>query len=89
MPQGGTLSIVLENIRDNVEIRFCDEGSGITKNNLKQIFDPFYSTKDPNEHMGLGLSVSLHIVHSHGGSIRIESESHKETCVIISLPAVP
>ncbi|MFC1849626.1 nitrogen regulation protein NR(II) [candidate division CSSED10-310 bacterium] len=86
MPEGGTLSLDVENIGSNVEIRISDTGSGITKENLKKIFDPFFSTKDPAQYMGLGLSVSFHIIHNHGGAMRVESEPHKGSCVIISLP---
>ena len=47
------------------------------KEDLKRIFDPFFTTKDPDKGTGLGLSVSLRIVESMGGEIKVESELRK------------
>jgi len=57
-----------------VRIRISDTGTGIEKEDLEKIFDPFFTTKDPNKGTGLGLSVSLRIVESLGGEIKVESE---------------
>lgn len=88
MPNGGTLTINIEQLAESIEIKFEDTGEGIKERNLKKIFDPFYSSKKSDEHIGLGLSVALHIIHNHGGSIRVESQRKKSTCVIITLPTV-
>jgi len=60
-----------------VKIRISDTGIGIKEENVKSIFDPFFTTKAPDRGTGLGLSVSLRIVESMEGEIRVESEEGK------------
>lgn len=86
MEGGGTLRISVTCSETEMELRFCDSGRGIPTEHLKKIFDPFFTTKDPSQFFGLGLSVTLQIVHNHGGSIRVESKKNKGTCFIINLP---
>jgi hypothetical protein len=71
-----------------VKIRVSDTGTGIKTDDLKQIFDPFFTTKDPDKGTGLGLSVSLRIVESMGGEIKVESELGKGTQFDVYFPAV-
>jgi two-component system, NtrC family, sensor kinase len=71
-----------------VRITIADTGTGIEKEDLKRIFDPFFTTKDPDKGTGLGLSVSLRIVESMGGEIKVESELGKGTKFEIYFPAV-
>jgi hypothetical protein len=71
-----------------VKIEISDTGTGIEKEDLKRIFDPFFTTKDPDKGTGLGLSVSLSIVESMGGEIKVESELGKGTKFEVYLPAV-
>jgi signal transduction histidine kinase len=71
-----------------VRIMISDTGTGIKAEDLKQIFDPFFTTKDPDKGTGLGLSVSLRIVESMGGEIKVESELGKGTKFDIYFPAV-
>ena len=72
----------------NVMIEFIDNGTGIEKESLDKIFDPFYTTKRPGKGTGLGLSVSYKIIEKHGGNISVESEPGKGTEFTIYLPAV-
>ncbi len=67
-----------------MEIR--DTGSGIAPEDLKKIFDPFYTTKDVGIGTGLGLSVCMGIVESHGGRIDVRSTKNIETVFRIILP---
>jgi hypothetical protein len=69
-----------------VKIQISDTGTGIGKEDLKRIFDPFFTTKDPDKGTGLGLSVSLRIVESMGGEIKVESELGKGTKFEIYFP---
>ncbi len=62
-----------------------DEGNGIPEGEMNSVFDPFFSTKDTGT--GLGLPLSLSIVESHGGTIRIESRAHWGTRVTVEWPA--
>ena len=58
----------------NLRITVADNGSGIPRNHLRQIFEPFYTTKKDTG-TGLGLWVSRGIVEKHGGSIRVRSRA--------------
>ena len=71
-----------------VKIRITDTGIGIKKEDLEKIFDPFFTTKDPDKGTGLGLSVSLRIVESLGGEIKVESEEGRGTTFEVYLPVV-
>ena len=68
-----------------IEITIADTGCGIPPENLDKLFDPFFTTKETGQGTGLGLSVSLGIVHRHGGNIRVQSEPGKGTRFFIWL----
>ena len=97
MPDGGHLYIMLENtdISKNiitnlnqgkyVKITFQDEGTGIDKNYLDQIFDPYFSTKQTGS--GLGLATTYSIINKHKGHINVTSKLGKGTTFTIYLPA--
>jgi signal transduction histidine kinase len=69
-----------------IEIQIHDNGKGISEEELENIFDPFYTTKEPGKGTGLGLSVSLTIIEQMGGTLVAKSYSEKGTNMIISLP---
>jgi two-component system sensor histidine kinase AtoS len=77
MLEGGTLSVrSWFNYEANmIVISISDTGSGVPKDILSRIFEPFYTTK--LEHMGLGLPVSHSIVSEHGGFININTSQHE------------
>jgi len=93
---GGKLKICsrVENVEkpgktDSAEmivISFIDNGPGIPVDKINDIFDPFYTTKEPGKGTGLGLYVSFMIVESLGGYIKASSELCKETSISIYLP---
>ncbi|MCL4496890.1 MAG: ATP-binding protein [Deltaproteobacteria bacterium] len=71
--------------KDNrVNIEIADNGEPISAENIKKIFNPFFTTK--NSGSGLGLPISLRIVKLHGGSIKVSSEEGKTVFTII-IPA--
>ncbi|MFL5242453.1 MAG: sensor histidine kinase [Gemmataceae bacterium] len=92
MPRGGRLTIeALANVRTNMaEIRVNDSGIGIPPERLRLIFEPFYTTKEPDENghggTGLGLSVCRQIIDQHQGRIRVESLVGKGSTFTIKLP---
>ena len=92
MPRGGRLTIdVRENTKTRmVEIAICDTGVGIAPDQLRMIFEPFYTTKEPDEDghggSGLGLSVCRQIIEQHHGRIRVESMSGKGSKFTVKLP---
>ena len=88
MHDGGVLRIKIVNTKDreSVAVKFEDTGIGIPKQHLRDIFDPFFTSKKAAKGTGLGLSVSLGIVQRHGGDIRVESEVGKGTVFTVLLP---
>lgn len=83
----GNISIELhqKNQRE-LEILFSDDGTGIKKEHLSQIFNPFFTTK--NRGTGLGLSICKKIIESHKGSIEVESKAKEGTTFSIRLPVL-
>jgi len=86
MPDGGTLTVVTQDVEDNVLIEISDTGIGIKEENLKKIFDTFFTTKDSVKDVGLGLSVCYGFIKDHGGDIKVASELGSGTTFTISLP---
>jgi signal transduction histidine kinase len=92
MPRGGRLKIELvENSKTHMaEIRVSDTGVGIPPERLRLIFEPFYTTKEPDEHghggSGLGLSVCRQIIEQHNGRIRVESVAGRGSTFTVKLP---
>jgi signal transduction histidine kinase len=80
----GSITISTRNLRDNVIIAFTDSGSGIDKKDLKEIFNPFFTTKEKG--FGLGLSIVHQYVLSMQGKIDFSSQLGKGTRVRISFP---
>ncbi len=70
----------------SLEITVSDNGDGIAEKDIDNIFDPFYTTKDPGKGTGLGLSVSYMIIEQFGGIIDAKSERHKGTTMSVYLP---
>ncbi|MGD9213040.1 MAG: ATP-binding protein [Desulfobacteraceae bacterium] len=69
-----------------MEIKISDNGTGILESELGNIFDPFYTTKDPGKGTGLGLSVSLTMIEQMGGTLTAESRDEMGTIMTIFLP---
>jgi len=83
---GGRIAIILEAVSDNVKLTVKDNGHGIPKENLKKIFEPFFSTKPPGEGTGLGLFVTRGIVEKLGGTIEVTSKLGHGASFYITLP---
>jgi signal transduction histidine kinase len=77
----------VENHSSMLKLMYIDNGHGIAEEHLGNIFDPFYTTKEPGKGTGLGLSVCYMIVERMGGSIEASSEGEKGTTVTILLPS--
>ena len=69
----------------SAEVTIADDGCGIHPDDLKHIFDPFYS-RGKEQGTGLGLSISYGIVAKCGGDIRVESKVGKGTIFTVVLP---
>jgi len=64
-----------------------DTGSGMDRETLLRVFEPYFSTRKKSGGSGLGMSVAFGIIKGHGGYIDIESEPGRGTCVTVLLPA--
>ena len=85
MPQGGELVIQMVSInKDELFIRFIDQGYGIPDHLLSKLGQPFYTTKEKGT--GLGFMVSKKIIENHKGSIVISSKENKGTTIEVKLP---
>lgn len=84
MDKTGILTLRSKNSSGRVEVRISDTGCGIAPENLKKLYQPFFSTKSKGT--GLGLAVVKRVVERHGGSIAIESQVGKGTTFIIGVP---
>jgi PAS domain S-box-containing protein len=70
-----------------VEVVVRDDGSGIPKEHLKKIYDPFFTTKPPGKGTGLGLAVVRRLVENHQGCITVRSKAGEGTAFTVFLPA--
>jgi signal transduction histidine kinase len=84
MDEGGRLMIQVDKERGNYLLSVQDTGCGISKENVKKIFNPFFTTKEKGT--GLGLSIVRKIIEGHGGRIEIESQEEEGTKVTVQLP---
>jgi signal transduction histidine kinase len=87
MNEGGRLTIRAYGDDGWVRIAVQDTGSGITPENMKKLFTPFFTTKGEVKGVGLGLAVSYGIVERHGGRIEVESEVGRGSTFTVILPA--
>jgi two-component system NtrC family sensor kinase len=86
MPSGGTLRITAARHDDGVRIEISDTGTGIARELLPRIFEPWVTTKPAGHGTGLGLSITRDVVARHGGVIRVDSEPGARTTFTIDLP---
>lgn len=86
-PEGGEITITLDQIdAEHAGIFIRDNGSGIEPEKLKDIFNPFFTTKKIGEGTGLGLSISHKIIKEHNGEIQVKSTVGEGTEFLIKLP---
>jgi two-component system, NtrC family, sensor kinase len=85
MPEGGLITVRThwEASQNLIRLEVEDTGVGIPQEMMSQIFEPFFSTKEQDKGVGLGLSVVYGIIKEHHGSIRVTSEEGKGSNFII------
>jgi signal transduction histidine kinase len=92
MPQGGRLQVTTSLRRSTrrgaaaafLEIRFRDDGIGIPLADLRNLFVPFFTTKEKGT--GLGLAISQRIIENHGGTIEVRSQPGSGATFTVLLP---
>jgi signal transduction histidine kinase len=84
MPEGGKIKISIFKEDNFIVCKFADTGRGIKSDEMKHIFEPYFTTKPTG--LGLGLAITQRIILAHGGNIDIESEFGKGTVVTLKLP---
>jgi signal transduction histidine kinase len=89
-PPGGVIRVITRplGLGEQVELEVSDSGRGIPAHQLKQIFEPFFSTKEPGRGTGLGLFISAEIVREHKGRIDVTSDEDRGTTFRVRLPTV-
>ncbi|HUT97523.1 MAG TPA: ATP-binding protein [bacterium] len=86
MPDGGKLTVATYADADSVYLDIEDAGTGMSRETVKKIFIPFFTTKEVGHGTGLGLPVVHGIITSHGGGIKVHSELGRGSRFIIALP---
>jgi two-component system NtrC family sensor kinase len=89
MPDGGTLTVSCKSMAEEVCIEVADTGYGIPDEVRPQIFEPFFSTKEELDGVGLGLAVVYGIVQRHEGTIEVDSNADAGTTFRVQLPRRP
>jgi two-component system NtrC family sensor kinase len=79
----GRISIVLRERPDEVILEIQDNGEGIEDEILHKIFDPLFTTKDPETNSGLGLTLALQIVKEHNGTITVSTDKDKKLSLVV------
>ncbi len=85
MPNGGTLNITSDKTGDILHLEIADTGRGISEEEAKNMFEPFYTTKQQG--LGLGMPYAKKIIEQHGGTISLASRPGEGTKLSIALPA--
>jgi len=84
----GFIKITLSYEDQMAKIKFEDNGSGISQEDIGKIFDPFFTTKDPGKGVGLGLYLSYKILEEHQANISVVSNPLVSTCFTINIPTI-
>ena len=82
-----TLTAIAEPDSSSVLMSVADNGHGIAAENLRRVFDPFFTTRGVGEGTGLGLSIVYGIIRDHGGQVWAESGPGNVTTFFVRLPA--
>jgi len=86
MPSGGILKIETAKNDTMVLVDIRDSGVGISADDIRKIYDPFFTTKSVGKGTGLGLAVTYGIIQEHGGRILVDSAPAQGTHFRLKLP---
>jgi two-component system NtrC family sensor kinase len=88
MENGEVIFRTLNPDSDSIRIEVTDNGVGISPEDISHIFEPFFSTKEKESGIGLGLAIVHGIVQSHKGKTDVKSQLGKETTISITFPLI-
>ncbi len=86
MPDGGRITVRTVTDGASVSILIADNGTGIRKDDMAKIFQPFFTTKDAGEGTGLGLPLCKKLIEANGGRIEVESAPGSGTTFTLNFP---
>ncbi|HEX8184302.1 MAG TPA: ATP-binding protein, partial [Blastocatellia bacterium] len=85
MKDGGKLTVTTTRSEEGINLEVADTGEGMTAEQTKNLFEPFYTTK--SQGLGLGMFHAWKVIKLHGGTILIETQVGKGTRIKVTLPA--
>ena len=89
MPQGGNLTLRTSATDGELRMDFQDTGHGITPENMRKLFTPFFTTKPEVKGVGLGLAIAYGIIKRHQGKIEVQSKVEEGATFSIFIPRGP
>jgi signal transduction histidine kinase len=87
-PTGGTVRVQVADADAHLELAVRDDGPGIPARDAARIFEPYQQAHRGRNGSGLGLAIVKELVSAHGGTIAMDSEEGKGTCVTVRLPKI-
>ncbi len=87
LPEGGRIDITGERCGNGLCVRIADTGPGVSEEQMRHLFDPFYTASSSGTGTGLGLTLSYYIMKEHGGSIEVESRPGGGAVFVLHFPA--
>jgi len=89
MPAGGEVSLSARREEGRIVVRVEDQGPGVPAGIGQRVFEPFFSTKETGQ--GMGLAIAWGTVRRMGGTIRVETRAERErgACFVLDLPSAP
>lgn len=82
----GNIEILILVNSETVKVDILDDGNGIAIEHIHHVFDPLFTTKDPDKHAGLGLTLARQILSDHHSNITVSSQKDGRTCFSIAFP---
>jgi signal transduction histidine kinase len=87
MPEGGVLNVAIDRTDEMLRLEITDTGRGIAEEEVKKIFEPFYTTKAQG--LGLGMPYAKKIIDQHGGTMSLNSRPGEGATISVTLPTAP